>query len=320
MKRLFVALCAVLIAGGIARAQQPAVPQIPYTASDPLKLPANLYLGEAAGVAINAQGDIFVYNRGQRTQLFEFGPDGAFMRTIGDGLYGFSFAHAVRIDQKGNIWCVDEGANMIIKFSPQGRVLMVLGRKPESVEGSASPGAGPTRPDWFNRPTDVTWDPAGNIFISDGYGNSRVAKFDSSGDLVKSWGKKGTAPGEFNLPHTIAADAKGDIYVGDRSNSRIQVFDSNGNFLRLITGIGSPWAICITPGPHQVLFSSDSAATGRIYKLDLEGHVLGYFGKKGKRTGEFGWVHEIACPSENVIYVGELLNWRVQKIVLHPQK
>jgi DNA-binding beta-propeller fold protein YncE len=306
---------------GVALAQQQAqAPEIPYeSVPNPLKLPPDLYLGEAAGVALNARGHIFVYNRGGHTQLLEFGPDGKFLRIIGNDLYGFSFAHVVRIDKDQNIWCVDEGSNMVIKFNPEGRVEMLLGRKPEPSEARPEPGAPPppARPNLFNRPTDVAWDPAGNSYVSDGYGNSRVAKFDKDGNWVKAWGQRGTAPGEFHTPHTIATDLKGNVYVGDRENRRIQVFDGDGNFLKQWTNVGAPWAICITPGPRQVLYSSDSVP-GRIYKLDLDGNVLGVFGKAGKNLGQFGWVHEMACPSENLLWVGEILNWRVQKLILHP--
>ncbi|MDE3170806.1 MAG: 6-bladed beta-propeller, partial [Acidobacteriota bacterium] len=179
-------------------------------------------------------------------------------------------------------------------------------------------------------------------FVSDGYINSRVAKYDKDGNWVKSWGTPGSGPGQFNTPHSIAVDARGEVYVADRGNRRIQVFDGDGNFLRQITidvpapeartligpkptsitgtmGAGSPWAICITPGTHQVLYSAD-AYPGRIYKLTLDGKVLGMLGESGKRLKQFGWVHEIACPSENTLYVAELLNWRVQKLILQPAK
>ncbi len=302
-------------------AQQQSAPEIRYDA-DPnfLQMPPNLYLGEAAGVALNSKGHIFVYTRSAQTQLFEFGPDGKFLRQIGQGLYGFSFAHTVRVDKDDNIWCVDEGTNMVIKFSPEGRVLMLLGRRPEAVEpehhaeGAPPP---PAREGTFNRPTDVAWDPAGTSYISDGYGNSRVAKVDKDGNWVTAWGKKGSDTGEFNTPHTIATDAKGLVYVGDRGNKRIQVFDGDGKFLKQFTNVGAPWAICITPGPKQYIYSSD-AMPGKIYKLDLDGKLLGTFGQNGKQTGQFGWIHEMACPAENVLYVGEILNWRVQKLTLHP--
>jgi DNA-binding beta-propeller fold protein YncE len=302
-----------------AFAQQPSAPEIRYeSVANPLTLPPHLYLGEAAGVAVNSKGHIFVYSRGGHTQLLEFDANGKFMRTIGDDLYGFVFAHSVRVDKDDNIWCVDEGSNMVIKFSPEGRVLMVLGRKPEAVEHATPGEPQPPRPEWmFDRPTDVTWDAAGDLFVSDGYGNSRVVKYDKDGNWVKAWGKRGTAPGEFHTPHTIVADAAGNVYVGDRENRRIQVFDVSGNFLKQWTNVGAPWALCMTPGPHQILYSSDSAV-GRIYKLDLSGNILGAFGKPGKQLGQFGWVHEIACPSENLLYVSELLNWRVQKLILHP--
>jgi hypothetical protein len=187
--------------------------------------------------------------------------------------------------------------------------------------------------------TDVACDSAGNTYISDGYINSRIAKVDRDGNWLTSWGEHGNRPGQFDTPHSIAVDAQDNIYVADRGNHRIQVFDATGKFLRQIvidvpvppdaraaigsttdhpSGArmpGSPWAICITPPPHQVLFSSD-AFPGRIYKLSLDGKVLGVFGKTGKQLGQFGWIHEIACPSENELYVAELLNWRAQKIVL----
>ena len=310
----------LLTASMFARAQSP--PEIPYeSVPNVLKLPADRYLGEAAGVAVNSRGHIFVFHRGGHTQLLEFDGDGKFIREIGKDLYGFVFAHVVRIDKDDNIWCVDEGSNMVIEFNPEGRVMMLLGRKPETVEGAAPTAERseppPARDNLFNRPTDVAWDTAGNSYISDGYNNSRVAKVDKDGNWVKAWGKRGTAPGEFHTVHSIAVDAAGKIYVGDRENRRIQIFDSDGAFIAQWNNVGAPWAVCITPGPKQVLYSSDSVP-GRIYKLDLNGNILGVFGKAGKRPGQFGWVHEIACPSENVLYVGELLNWRVQKLLLHP--
>ena len=199
----------------------------------------------------------------------------------------------------------------------------------------------------FNEPTDVTWDPQGNIFISDGYKNMSVAKLDKSGNWIARAAKgkgsePGSGPGEFNNPHGIAADARGNIYVADRGNRRIQVLDSNLKFLRNITidipappnatmtnaspealsnaafKPGAPWTVCITPGPNQVLYTAD-AYPGRVYKLSLDGKVLGYLGMNGKQLKQFNWIHSIACPSENEIYVAELLTWRVQKLLLHPQ-
>lgn len=331
MKRSVLVLVAVLAMPLLSSAQKPVAPEIPYdSVPNLLKLPAGLYLGEVPGVAVNSKGHIFVYTRSAQTRLFEFDAEGNYLREIGKDLYGFSFAHTVQIDKDDNIWCVDEGANMVIEFDPAGRVIMLLGRKPESVEGGAAlpPGVTPPPPPpafatyaqhLFNRPTDIAWDAAGNSFIADGYGNSRVVKFDKDGNWVKAWGQRGTGPGEFHTVHTIATDAKGNVYVGDRENNRIQVFDNDGKFLKQWTQAGAPWAICITPGPKQVLYTSDSNQ-GRIYKMDLDGNILGVFGKAGKKIGQFGWVHQIACPSENTLYVGEILNWRVQKLILHPAK
>jgi hypothetical protein len=322
-----------------------------------LKLPQDLYLGEVTGVALNSKGHIFVLSRGNTTgpayaaaaaQLLEFASDGTFIREIGKNLYAWSFGHSVRVDKDDNIWAVDKGSDMVVKFNPQGQVVMVFGRKQEASDEETGPVKHPKPPlaaedGRFRQVTDVTWDPAGNIYISDGYINSRVAKADKNGNWLKSWGERGEKPGEFNTPHNIAADAKGNIYVADRFNRRIQVFDGEGNFLRAITidvpfdhnarpaigakpdpdatkgtfAPGAPWTLCITPGPNQVLFTSD-AYPGRLYKLSLDGKVLGVLGESGKQLKQFGWIHEIACPSENVVFVAELLNWRVQKLILHP--
>jgi NHL repeat len=308
-----------------ARAKARNVPEIPFeSAPNFLKLPPHLHMGEGIGVATNSKGHVFVYTRSQATRLFEFDAKGNFLREIGEGLYGFAFAHAVRVDPEDNIWAVDEGTNMVIKFNPEGRVVMVLGRRPEPAEiAPAAP-----EPYTFNRPTDVAWDAAGNIFVSDGYGNSRVVKYDRNGRFLKSVGSKGAAPGQLNLPHTMAMDSKGNVYVGDRSNSRIQVFDNDLNFKAIYDQVGAPWAMCITSGPHQYLYSSNSnpdnnnslleAVTGEIYKMELDGTVLGKFGHAGKKLGEFSTVHEIDCRNENELLVSEIISWRVQKLTLHP--
>ncbi|HLX43630.1 MAG TPA: peptidyl-alpha-hydroxyglycine alpha-amidating lyase family protein [Bryobacteraceae bacterium] len=350
-------LLAALVFSGIRAFAQ--VPEIPFeSVPNFLKgFPGDLYLGEASGVAINSKRHIFVFSRGNTTgpayaaaaaQILEFGPDGKYIREIGHNLYAWSFAHAIRVDKDDNLWAIDKGSDMVIKFNPEGRVAMVFGRKKEASDEGAEAWKHPTPPlpavdGQFRQPTDVTWDTQGNIFISDGYINSRVAKFDKNGRWVKQWGDRGTQQGQFNTPHSIAADAKGNIYVADRGNRRIQVFDPDGNYQHSITidvpvppnvqpwmgrmptadaavrQSGAPWAICITPGPTQYLYSAD-AYPGRVYKLSLDGKVLGWLGTSGRQLKEFGWIHEIACPSENEIYVAEILNWRVQKLLLSPGK
>jgi sugar lactone lactonase YvrE len=313
-----------------ARAKARDVPEIPYeSVPNLLKFPPNLYLGEGIGVATNSKGHIFVYTRSQRTRLFEFDSKGNYIREIGEGLYGFVFAHAVRVDAQDNIWAVDEGSNMVIKFDPEGRVVMTLGRRPEPVDAlAAPPPPGPAANPGkyiFDRPTDVGWDPAGNIFVSDGYGNSRVVKYDKNGIFIASVGSKGAEPGQFNLPHTLAVDAKGNVYVGDRSNRRIQVFDDDLTFKTIYDNVGAPWELCVSPGPHQYLFSSNSfpdsndstlaAVTGEVYKMELDGTIVGKFGKAGKQLGE---LHEIDCRNPDELYISEIQLWRVQKIILHP--
>ena len=360
MKCSLVGLLVLLASPAFA---QEAVPQIPFDASDPLELPKDLYLGEVTGVAVNSKGSIFVLSRGNTTgpaygaaaaQLLEFAPDGKFVREIGKNLYAWSFGHTVRVDRGDNIWVTDKGSDMVVKFNPRGRVAMVFGRKQEASDRETAPLERPNPPlphedGRFRQVTDVAFDAAGNAYISDGYVNSRVAKVDRNGKWLKSWGSKGAKPGEFNTPHSIAADAKGNIYVADRGNRRIQVFDGDGKFLReiridvpyeksakpaignvpdlvkveasgapLTMAPGAPWAVCITPGANQVLYTSD-AYPGRVYKLSLDGKVLGVLGESGKQLKQFGWIHEIACPSENLLYVAELLNWRVQKLLLHPR-
>ncbi len=309
-----------------------------------LKLPANLHLGEAAGVATNSKGNVFVYTRtgedgtmgGSRffthggSRLLEFDPTGKYLREIGAGLYGFLFAQSVRVDAQDNIWTVDRGSNVIVKFDPAGHVLTTLGRKPESVNPAGSSGRGGRgvpgqgiAGDNFNRPTDIAWDAAGNIFVTDAYTNARVVKLDKAGRFLKTWGSKGSEPGQFDMPNSLAVDAQGNVYVADLGNKRIQVFDNEGNVKAQITGVGAPWAICISPGTHQYLYSSnsnppDSLENGEIYKLELSGKILGQFGTAGKLTKEFGTVNELDCRNPNVLFAGELTNWRVQKLTLRP--
>ena len=342
----FLAIALALVSGAWT---QTAVPEIPYDAAPfALRMPAAIHLGEAAGVATNSAGHLFVYTRtGNQTaglgnsrlfvhggsRLFEFDRTGLFIREIGTGIYGFLVAHAVRVDAQDNIWVVDEGSSQVIKFAPDGRVLMVMGRKAEAINirvpsatpppppaaGSGRGGAG----DQFNRPSDVAWDADGNIFVADGHAaNARVAKFDKNGRFLASWGSRGSDPGQFNTPHSIATDAAGNVYVADQGNKRIQVFDNAGTFKAQIANVGVPTALCISRGAHQYLFSAhtgdaygmDDAA---IYKLELDGRIVGRFGKAGKLPGELGLVNALDCRTPSSLVVGEVWNWRVQKVTLH---
>lgn len=316
---------------GQSKAKAENVPEIPYdSVPNFLKLPPDLYLGEGIGVATNSKGHVFVYTRSGDTRLFEFDQNGTYVREIGHGLYGFEFAHAVRVDREDNVWAVDEGSNMVIKFNPEGRVVMVIGRRPEMADGlTAGAPPLPPQPYVFNRPTDVGWDAAGNIFVTDGYGNSRVVKFDKNGRFIKSAGSRGSQPGQLNLPHTMTMDAQGNVYVGDRSNARVQVFDNDLNFKAIYDNVGNPWAVCVSPGPHQYLYVSNSLPdnglsqfrdiTGEIYKMELDGTIVGKFGKAGKQLKQFSTVHEIDCRNPNELFVAEITAFRVQKIILKPQ-
>jgi NHL repeat len=338
MKRFITLFIAVILLAAYANAQ---APEITFdSAANPLNLPDDIYFGEVGGVATNSKGDIFVYTRtGHPTislgssrafahggsRLFQFDRTGKFVREIGQGIYGFLFAQKVRIDPQDNIWVVDEMAGYVMKLDPTGRVLMLLGRKPEAIPVPARPATGDgagAQSDVFNRPTDVAWDAAGNIFVADGMGNARVAKFDSKGVFVKSWGSKGSANGMFGSVNAIAVDAQGNVYAADAGNKRIQVFDNNGNFKTQYTNVGAPNALCITPGPNQILYSSNSNPPedidvgGEIYKMKLDGTVVGKFGRAGKLLKEFGTVNEIDCRTENNLLVGEVGNMRVQKLTL----
>jgi hypothetical protein len=370
--RSFVA-AATIAAGASLHAQTPA--EIAYDANaDFLTLPAGTYLGEVAGAATNSKGHVFVYTRtghgvatlgDERTfyhggsRLFQFDQNGKYVKEIGQGVYAVNFAQQVRVDPQDNIWIVDSGSNMLVKFDPDGRYLMVLGRKPENIPVRPGPGvpasggmpAGGAVPeagrgggpgggrggggggaasapgsgihgDNFNRPSDVAFDRAGNIYVADGFGNNnRVAKFTKDGNFVKSWGQTGSAQGQFNTIRGIASDAAGNIYVADAGNKRIQVFDGEGTFKSQIANVGTPQAICVSGGANQYLFSSnsndpESMDNGEIYKVSLAGQVAGKFGKAGKMPKEFGMVNSLDCRSESEMIVGEIWNWRAQKVTL----
>jgi hypothetical protein len=354
MKITWLAMVIALFAGTLAAQQAP--PEIAFeSVPDFFKLPPDMNFGEVSGVAVNSKGHIFVFTRSNSAggpayaptaaQLLEFGSKGEFIKEVGKGLYAWSFAHSVRIDRDDNIWAIDKGSDMVVKFSEAGRVLMVFGRRKESAdhETQAWENVDPPLPavdGLFRQPTDIAWDSAGNSYISDGYVNSRVAKYSKNGDWIMSWGDKGTAPGQFRLPHAIAIDRNDNIYVGDRTNRRIQVFDTAGKFQRMFTidippvpgtravngntptgerlaaVIGAPNSICISPGATQVMFIGESTFPGRIFKVSLDGKVLGVIGRSGRQLKQFSGAHALACPSEREVYVAETSNWRVQKLLL----
>ena len=210
---------AVAQGGGAPAKAKATTPEIPFeSVANFFKMPAGLYMGEGVGVATNSKGHVFVYVRSGETRLFEFDQNGAFVKEFGVGSYGFAFA---RVASMTTTLAVDEGTNVIQKFSPDGKLLLVLGKRPDPLDQLAqAPGggqySGANRPYSFHRQTDVAWDPQGNIFVSDGYGDSRVVKYDKNGRFIKSAGTRGNGPLQFSTPHAIAVDAKGIVYVADR--------------------------------------------------------------------------------------------------------
>jgi hypothetical protein len=339
LNRLMLSAAAVALLGSTtlnaqSKAKAENVPVIPHTSvPNFFKLPPDLYFGEGIGIATNSKGHIFVYHRSGDTRLFEFDANGTFVKEWGIGVYGIEFAHQVRVDPQDNVWVVDEGTNMVIKFNPAGRVVMVLGRRPEPVAGAVQTNFPPVVNEKyrFGRPTDVTWDAQGNIFISDGYVNSRAVKYDKNGRFVAQYaGERGPGANQLNTPHSITSDAQGNIYVADRGNARIVVLNNDMTFKTMYSNVGNPWAVCISPGPHQYLFASNSnpdsnpaaswEITGEIYKMELDGTIIGKFGKAGKGLGEFSTVHEIDCRNSDQLFVSEISAWRAQKIILSPQK
>jgi hypothetical protein len=332
------------------------VAAIPFdSVPDFFKLPPGVNVGEVAGVAVDSKRQIYVFSRSgsaagpaygaTAAQLLLFGPKGDFIREVGKDLYAWSEAHSVRIDRNDNVWAIDKGSDMVIRMTPQGRVVWTFGRRQEPAD-EAKPWAEvnpplPPQEGRFRQPTDVAWDSEGNIYITDGYVNSRVAKYDRNGDWTGSWGQPGTGPGQFRLPHAIVIDRQDNIYIGDRTNRRVQVFDTTGKYLREwavavppdytsravngatpkpgdMSGVGAPNSLCITGGPTQYIYLGESTWPGRIFKVTLDGRVLGVIGRAGRNLKQFSGAHAIACPSENEIYVAETSNWRVQKLLLHP--
>jgi len=300
------------------------------------KVPKGEYFGETQGIATNSKGHVFVYFRDPQTRLWEFDQNGNFVKEIGKNYYGFLYAHSMRIDRHDNIWTVDEGTNIVTKFDPTGtRVLLVIGVRPPVADGLVAGGA-PTGPDEnyvLCRPTDVAFDGEDNVFVSDGYCNNRVVKYDKYGRFLAKIGKRatGTGVGEFNLPHGLQVDRQGNVYVADRGNARHVVLDNDLNWKTAYTQYGSAWSNCIsTQGARQYLFMTNSnpngnppgswAQTGQIYKAELDGTVIGKFGKAGKLEPNFQVVHMMDCRNPDVLYVGEIESWRAQKFVLTPPR
>jgi DNA-binding beta-propeller fold protein YncE len=223
-----------------------------------------------------------------------FDAKGRYVRSWGRGLFGNE--HAIRVDRDGNVWVTDNGDHQVIKFNPKGERLLTLGVKGKAGEDSGT----------FNKPTDLAWAPDGSFYVSDGYGNSRVVKFTKDGRYVSAWGSKGSGQGQFNLPHSVAVDAKGQVYVADRENNRIQIFDGNGKFLKQWTHLGATQNLFITPKQELWMITHRNAVeirtydclAGRIMKVDLDtGRILGSMESPG---------HWIDVTGAGDIFIGSL--------------
>ena len=274
-----------------------AVRELPYSVvNNFFKFPKNMSSGETSGVAVNSKGHIFLFQR-TKPMLAEYDEKGNFIQSIGEGL--FAHPHGLRIDPDDNIWTTDDGNHLVLKLDPSGNVLLVLGRINTGAEAN-----------WlFNKPADVAFAKNGDIYVADGYGNSRIVKFDRDGNYIKTWGKYGKGSGEFNLPHSVAVDKEGRVYVGDRENQRIQIFDAEGNFIKQWTDVGYPYGLVITPDQHVWMVDG---GYDRIVELDQDGKILGAFGEPGHKTGQMAWAHFMAIGGDQTIYVADVLNWRFQ--------
>lgn len=288
------------------------------------KLPEGHVLGLCAGVGVDSHNHVFVFHRCGRlwSNPFPTDPIATPTVTVIDGPTGkllgqwganqFIMPHGLTIDHEDNVWLTDVGLHQVFKFTPDGRLLLTLGERDK-------PGSDASH---FNLPTDVAVLPDGSFYVSDGYKNTRVVKFRADGRYQFEWGGKGTGPGEFNLPHGIALDTRGRVYVCDRTNSRIQVFDAAGKFLDQWKGpqIGRPYGVDVRPDGHVFIIdggepSLKPSERGKAVELDAEGHVLDTFGSPGKEPGQFQLGHDIAVGPDGAVYVAEGTGARVQKFV-----
>jgi len=320
MKTLRIALPALLVLLLAAAAAAPK-PDGGYVV-DPAwpRKPAEYKWADMTGIAVDRQDRVWIYTRSQPVVQI-YAEDGTFLKAWTDVEH--KSAHYMKFDPEGNVWLADNGLHTVRKFSPEGKLLMTLGTPGQPGEDESH----------FKQPTDMTVTPAGNIFVTDGYGNSRVVHFDKTGKFVKAWGKKGKGPGEFDLPHGIVADSKGRLYVADRSNVRVQVFDQEGKFLEKWENILVPWCLWITPkdeiwtcGSTPPPPGAGTAMTGIpphdqvIVKFDTSGKVLFRWapakGADGQeKPGETNWVHTVAPDSRGNLYAGDIRGKRAQKFV-----
>ena len=291
-------LAAALVILGFAAFVVAETPDLGYRVdADWPTLPLGTHFAAVSAAAVDTTGNVYVLHRGEQP-IMVFSPSGKLLRAFGKGV--FTNAHGLRIDPDGNLWAADSGSHIVIKLSPQGRVLMVLGRR-------NNPALARER---FDRPTDVAFASNGDIYVADGYGNSRVVKYSKDGDYLLEWGKRGVGQGEFNTPHAIITDPSGRVYVGDRENFRIQIFDPDGKFLEQWTHVGSPFGL--DRAADGSLFMADGY-NDRVLKLSADGKILGSIGRHGRAPGRFDVVHHLAIGPKASVYTAEIVTLRIQK-------
>jgi peptidylamidoglycolate lyase len=272
------------------------------------QLPPGFAFDQCPGVAVDSRNQVFVFHRGKDPVMYFEGATGKHLGSWGDGL--FPRPHGLTIDQQDNLWLTDITLHQVFKFRTNGELLMTVGEK--NVPGVDAR--------HFNRPTDVAVAPNGDFYVADGYGNSRVAKFNARGEFLLEWGRKGTQPGEFDTPHGIALDRSGRVYVADRANARVQIFDANGKFLDewKSAELGRPWDVFVSPsGSLFVVDGGDVKPQppdrGRVSRLDLKGAILEQFGSFGRYDGQIYWGHAVAVSKQDEVYVSDILGMRAQK-------
>lgn len=294
--RLALTACLAIVP---AAAQLKSGPPLPHRlVQDWAKLPPGWNFGEFPGVDVDRQDNVWVFNRSPHP-VIQFDKNGKMLQAWNE--VQVKSPHSVRVDPEGNVWLIDVKGHMIFKFTAAGRLLMVLGRSPGTNDSK----------EYFNEPTGIAFAPAGDLYISDGYVNSRVIKFNKNGEYLTHWGRRGTGDGEFNLPHDVCLDSRGRLYVADRANQRVQIFDASGKFLGKWTDIGAPWGLYYVAREDAIYMCDGN--NNRVVKLDLNGRILGVLGSYGKIPGRFDYAHNIAVDSEGSIYVTEIKNWRIQK-------
>jgi len=298
-RHILTSLWFIGLVGGLAQAADP-----PATTATPYQVvpgwpatPDSIRWGAVSAVAADSDDHIYVFHRGEHPVVV-FDRQGAFLQSWGDGQ--IKKAHGLRIDHENNVWITDIGDHVVRKFTRDGRLLVTLGTPGEA-------GDGPTH---FNQPTDVSVSPSGAFFVTDGYGNARVVAFSQEGKYLREWGKKGTGEGEFHLPHAIGRDQRGRLYVGDRENNRVQVFEPDGKFVASWTAGGAPYGLGLAVDGR--LFVADGRAN-RVTVLDPNGRVLTRWGQAGDEPGQFLMPHAVCLDSRGDVYVAEINGKRAQK-------